>query len=106
VRSRPTLLVQLAPEGRPFTPPETSRGGRAPASRSRSPSGRGADAVEPYTAFPYFAGFLSNVALHPGEQKEMVLPWYKEEPAAFVDSIIIPQMGSFTIAMAGPKRGL
>ena len=67
---------------------------------------RTADAGVPYAAFPYFAGFLSNVALHPAEQKWIVFPWYRDEPAAFVDSIIIPQMGSFTIAMARTEQGL
>jgi len=54
--------------------------------------------------FAYFAGFRSNVALQPEEQKKYVLPPKTELPAARFGSTIIPHTGSFSIL--SPPRSL
>lgn len=48
----------------------------------------------------YWAGAASNFVSQPREQKWYVSPLNVDEPTAFAGSIVIPQTGSVTVAVA------
>jgi hypothetical protein len=49
----------------------------------------------------YCAGAASNFVWQPREQKWTVSPLQRDEPAACAGSMVMPQMGSMTVVLAG-----